>query len=464
MSNSKFNKKFFDLEAGCSDGSDDEPDDYSVHQSDLDFLASDDEVENDRYCSQSPTLSQLMTPVEMPMPISQRIRKGLIYREAERPLAQVCGLSSTPLTQPYEHTAMHELANAAAEQVPVPETDTDDKKRVRRFTMTLNNYTEAEIVYFKTLPDCRYKCFGKEVGKEGTKHLQAYLELDSSKKLSIAGLQKKISAHGGTPSRWAILVSKGSAAQNIKYCEKDGDFWEEGKRPAGQGKRTDLDDVSQLVIDSVPLKDIAMEHPKTFIMYSRGIQNLHAILNMTTRSEMTLGYWAYGKTATGKTRWAHSLSPGSTYSKDPMTKYFCGYSQEDTVILDDYRPNTEMSFSFLLRLADRYPINVQTKFGNVQFNSKRIIVTSPHCIEETFAHLDFLKEGQLAQLKRRFKEIEFGVGKCSHLLRLCDVNHPAVDEELTDKFDEIDGKDDDDVVLREIDHAVATCTTPLDYF
>ena len=121
-----------------------------------------------------------------------------------------------------------------------------------------------------------------------------------------------------------------------------------------------------------------------------------------------------------------------------MTKYFCGYKQEDTVILDDYRPNAEMNFSFLLRLADRYPINVQTKFGNVEFNSKRIIVTSPLSIEDSFAHLDFLKEGQLAQLKRRFKEIEFGSGRFTHLLQLKDVIHPAETDEAQDLMDDKD--------------------------
>ena len=197
--------------------------------------------------------------------------------------------------------------------------------------------------------------------------------------------------------------------------------------------------MGQKCIDGANVREIAMEHPKSFIQYSRGIIALHAMVNSTSRTEPTLGYWIWGATGTGKSRWAHSLSPESTYSKDPMTKYFCGYSQEDTVILDDYRPNAEMNFSFLLRLADRYPINVQTKFGNVQFNSKRLIVTSPLDIDAAFGHLDFLREGQLQQLKRRFMQLEFGSGKFTHLLRLTDINHPmTTDDEIIETYDTLD--------------------------
>jgi hypothetical protein len=227
----------------------------------------------------------------------------------------------------------------------------------------------------------------------------------------------------------------------IGYCRKDGAWWQDGTEPKGQGKRTDLDEVSQMCVDGHKLVDIAAEHPKSFILHSKGIQSLLAILNTSTRTEMTLGYWVYGTTGSGKSRWAHSLSPESTYSKDPMTKYFCGYNQQETVILDDYRPNAEMSFSFLLRLADRYPINVQTKFGNVEFNSQRIVITTPHDIETTFAHLSFLKEGQLQQMKRRFKELEFGPNRFNWRLQLTDVNHPCTAPiEILDKYDEIEEK------------------------
>ena len=307
---------------------------------------------------------------------------------------------------------------AVEEDEDMPETSSNGKDRVRRFTMTLNNFTDVEKLSFETLPtkEFKYSINGVETGTNETPHLQAYLE--TKNKHTIAGLQKLITKHQGFPSRWAIFVSLGSAGQNITYCKKQGNFKEVGDIPKGQGKRTDLDSVAEMVKSGSNMRDIAEAFPKSFIHYSKGIQNLMTTLNSIPRSEMTLGYWIFGATGTGKSRWAHSLTPDSTYVKDPTSKWFCGYSCEETVIIDDFRPSAELPFSFLLRIADRYKMSVQTKGGQVNFNSKRVIITSPHNIETTFAHLDFLKEGDIAQLKRRFKELEFGPGKLSHLVTL----------------------------------------------
>ena len=307
-----------------------------------------------------------------------------------------------------------------------PETSSNARDRVRRFTMTLNNWTEDERLAFHNLPndEFKYKIYGIEVGEEGTPHLQAYCE--TKNKHTIAGLHKLITRHQSAPSRWAIFVSLGTAHQNMKYCKKGKNFFEIGKPPPGQGKRTDLDSVAEMVKSGANMKSIAEAYPKSFIHYSKGIQNLMTVLNSTPRSSMTLGYWVFGETGTGKSRWAHSLTPDSTYVKDPTSKWFCGYECEDTVIIDDYRPTTELPFSFLLRIADCYKMQVQTKGGQVNFNSKRVIITSPHNIDATFAHLDWMREGQLAQLKRRFKELEFGPGKLSHLLTLGELETPVV--------------------------------------
>jgi hypothetical protein len=335
----------------------------------------------------------------------------------------------TPIRSPYAclQTINDEppTSPSAEDELEEPETSSS-RDRVRRFTMTLNNWTENERLSFHNLPDneFKYKIYGIEVGQEGTPHLQAYCE--TKNKHTIAGLHKLITRQQGSPSRWAIFVSLGTAQQNIKYCKKGKNFFEIGKPPAGQGKRTDLDAVAEMVKSGSNMKSIAEAYPKSFIHYSKGIHTLMTTLNSTPRSSMTLGYWVFGETGSGKSRWAHNLTPQSTYVKDPTSKWFCGYESEDTVIIDDYRPSSELPFSFLLRIADRYKMQVQTKGGQVNFNSKRVIITSPHNIETTFAHLDFLKEGDIAQLKRRFKELEFGPGKLSHLLSLTDLETETV--------------------------------------
>jgi len=182
---------------------------------------------------------------------------------------------------------------------------------------------------------------------------------------------------------------------------------------------------------SIP--DIANAYPKSFIMYGRGIRDLQSVLSLKGREHRTYGYWCYGATGTGKSRWAHGLTASSTYVKDPFSKWWDGYVQQETVVVDDYRPNKELSFSDLLRLADYYAMSVQTKGGSVQFNSKRIIITCPHPIVQSFAHLTFMEEGSIAQLERRFVQLEFGPDKLSHLVTVeqYEVDHVVPLEEIT---------------------------------
>lgn len=89
--------------------------------------------------------------------------------------------------------------------------------RARGWSFTLNNYTEEE---YKTISDWTQKhskkyIIGKEIGAQGTPHLQGYLYVQNTAKLStLKGLL--------TRAHWER--SRGNPEQNYKYCSKDNDF------------------------------------------------------------------------------------------------------------------------------------------------------------------------------------------------------------------------------------------------
>lgn len=91
-------------------------------------------------------------------------------------------------------------------------------KRVRRWCMTLNNYSSDELYNvqseFDNFNGCNY-IIGKEVGEEGTPHLQIYVDFKGGRTFSR---MKKIN------DRLHIEPAKGSFKQNIVYCSKDGDY------------------------------------------------------------------------------------------------------------------------------------------------------------------------------------------------------------------------------------------------
>ena len=90
--------------------------------------------------------------------------------------------------------------------------------RSKGWCFTLNNWTEEEykaiLSHCHSESVCQY-IIGKEVGEQGTPHLQGYLRGKNVIRLSTL---KKIN------NRWHLEVAKGAPEDNLKYCSKGGDF------------------------------------------------------------------------------------------------------------------------------------------------------------------------------------------------------------------------------------------------
>jgi len=84
----------------------------------------------------------------------------------------------------------------------------------KKWCFTLNNYTEDDISSIKSIvPKCNVIIVGKEVGEQGTPHLQGYIEFIFKIRPLSLKLNKGI--------HWE--KTKGTKEQNIEYCSKDGD-------------------------------------------------------------------------------------------------------------------------------------------------------------------------------------------------------------------------------------------------
>lgn len=85
----------------------------------------------------------------------------------------------------------------------------------KKACFTWNNYPEDAVETLET----NFRLFawiaGKEVGESGTPHLQGYVEFDKKLRPTSLGLPDQI--------HWER--AKGSRAQNVKYCAKDGDVY-----------------------------------------------------------------------------------------------------------------------------------------------------------------------------------------------------------------------------------------------
>lgn len=83
----------------------------------------------------------------------------------------------------------------------------------KNWCFTINNYTGADEIKLNTMFDhghFSYIIFGREVGEQGTPHLQGYVQM--KKKMRMAQVKKFISG------RAHLEVSRGSPELASRYC------------------------------------------------------------------------------------------------------------------------------------------------------------------------------------------------------------------------------------------------------
>lgn len=275
--------------------------------------------------------------------------------------------------------------------------------RSRRWCFTYNNYTAVDENVIQSHAEFfKFIIYGREVAPEtGTPHLQGYFILKSA--YTGRGIKSALEDLGWSRSVH-LEQARGSFKDNLDYCSKsDANPFEAGERPS-QGSRTDLHQVAERIAAGDSIGDIAEAYPVEFIKFERGIRSLKC-MQCSNRDFKTRVIWCWGHTGTGKTRWCNETYPNA-YWKDGNTKWWDGYCGQSEVIIDDFRPSKEMPFNFLLRLFDRYALQVEVKGGYVVFSSRVICVTSPYNPEQLFSRMSWLEEEDLAQIIRRIDEVK----------------------------------------------------------
>lgn len=148
---------------------------------------------------------------------------------------------------------------------------TDEEKvdlRHRNWFLTINNPTKEDETSMKEVePMCSYGIIAKEVGSEcGTEHYHLTLVFQNAMRFSTI---KQLFPR-------ANIQKVRSMGHAIKYCEKDGDFAEFGKRPRCKGVKdpSPLAEVAKLVQAGANKRKIAQLYPVEMIRYHRGIDVL----------------------------------------------------------------------------------------------------------------------------------------------------------------------------------------------
>jgi len=279
----------------------------------------------------------------------------------------------------------------------------------RAWIFTINNPTGQEDQMMKEASVIKRYIGVLEIGSTGTIHYQGALQLNQPRAISAL---KKIhpTAHWeiqrGTPEEAYGYVMKTldmsvistysvESYQDTTYLSNgtsvDGVQTSSLKKIIANGWDCTFADIVQMVKGNVhrPLTErlaeiqmklkngiddqtLANEHFEEWIKYGKRF-NDYRLLNQPPRDHEMEIIVIQGPAGTGKSRFCRETYPEAYWKSND--KWWENYQGQETVIMDDFYGNW-MKYNDLLRLCDRYPMDVEIKGGKVAFISKRIIFTT----------------------------------------------------------------------------------------
>lgn len=266
-------------------------------------------------------------------------------------------------------------------------------KKTRDFALTLweePTYDELQMKYFIT---------GEEICPETQRlHWQTYVYFYNPKTWD------QVVQYFTKKKHPSVRHCGGDPKENRAYCSKDENFKEYGECPS-QGKRTDLLCVAESIKNGKSVVEITKEDPMLYHQYGRTLNFLEDIyMRELRRTEMTRGYWLYGKTGSGKSHRAfEGYDPKTHYLLINDNGWWDGYAQQHTVIINDFRG--WIPYDILLDLIDKWPTTVRRRGREpLPFTSKRIIITSSLTPEEVYHNRH--DSDSIEQLERRVLSIK----------------------------------------------------------
>lgn len=287
--------------------------------------------------------------------------------------------------------------------------------RARSWTWTLNNFTDEEEGAIQELECFKYLIYGKEIGENGTPHLQGFIQFATMKSLEqvkiILGPRVHLERSKGTPMSNRVYCSKGLQSK---------EEWELLKEQGpNYGKEADVTELGKIPTDGSEGGAAEKERWKRarelaaagkfdeidddiYIRHFGNLKKIHQEKQVRPADLDQLDYWwFYGPTGTGKSRTARAENP-DYYVKD-LNKWWDGYAGEACVIIDEWAPAQEEYLSnYLKKWADHYAFSAEVKGGTKCIRPKKIIITSNWCLEDCFKLFQ-----NVEPLLRRFTQRKF---------------------------------------------------------
>lgn len=264
-------------------------------------------------------------------------------------------------------------------------------KKFRNYCWTLNNYTDEDEMNIQELfGEAKYVVYGREIGQNGTPHLQGYIEFKNPRAFNAVCKLLGGKAH--------VEARRGTAKEAADYCKKDGNVFEIGEISNPNGVRKDHEVIRENLSKGIKIGKLLEEG---VLKNAQAISFAEKYLKYTEkpRTWKTEVWWISGPSGCGKSKlaWKECGIPWDEVYVKSVGKFFDGYDGQEVVILDDFRVQ-DIELAQLLRLMDRYPERVEIKGGSRMWKCDKLIITSIKTPEECY---EFLQDEPLYQITRR---------------------------------------------------------------
>ncbi len=272
-------------------------------------------------------------------------------------------------------------------------------KRSRVWFFTGNNPKEEGDAFYASKLDANpvveYAKFQREVGEEGTEHLQGVIKFTNQRTLSA--LRRNNPFDVGVKWHWEIPRSKRACLTYVckESTRMEGHVPIEVGAVPQQGKRNDIKAGITLMQEkpNASWSDLGMEN-QAIPKYMTFFQKVK-LEKQPKRKWKCEGSWLYGPTGGGKSYMA--MDTPSRYKK-PHNKWWDGYKGETRIVIDDFSGG--ISVTQLKLWCDEYECQVETKGGHVQLLAREVVITSNHPPWNVFTNV---READMMALYRRFK-------------------------------------------------------------
>lgn len=230
-----------------------------------------------------------------------------------------------------------------------------------------------------------------ETGEGGYRHWQFIVY--TKKKHTLTAICKKF------PRAAHLEPSRSDAVEAYVFKEEtriEGTQFELGQKSFKRNSATDW----RIVKDKAKEGKLEEIPEDVFIRYYSTLRKISVDFGKPIKRGVQEVLVIWGPTGTGKSRLAFEMAGDDYYLKAPLTKWFDGYTGQETVIVDEFRGVIDISH--MLKWLDRYPCAVEVKGSQVFLNTKKWIFTSNLSPDEWYTGLD--QETKMA-LRRRFSRV-----------------------------------------------------------